>query len=99
MQTKCFCIFCPRHPKFKDRHLWNDPPTGFLPGDIIWGADEYAAKVECLLPVSSAFEEFNIDPNYQEFPITAYGDGCAMTGFSTDGITVFASCHNEDYEE
>ena len=53
--------------------------------------------VNCLKPESRAFDEFDIDPELEEFPVTAYGDGASMTGFERDGITLYATCGNEGY--
>ena len=54
-------------------------------------------EVNCLKPVSRAFDEFDIDPDSENFPVTAYGDGESMTGFERDGITLYATCGNEEY--
>ena len=95
MKTECHCLYCPRHPLHKKR---GDivSPTGYDPTK--WGpGGKTGREVDCLKPVSDAFDAFDIDPEDEEFPTTAYGDGCAMTGFERDGITLYAHCGNEEY--
>lgn len=99
MKTKCYCVHCPKHPLFKKRHKI-DFPTGYQPDHwILRGDDNAGVEVDCLEPASNAFDAFDIDPDFEEFPITAYGDGQSMTGFQRDGITLYAVCKAEAYGE
>ncbi|MGB0600377.1 MAG: hypothetical protein ACPGLY_27180 [Rubripirellula sp.] len=97
MKTRCHCIFCPKHPKHGEKLKY---PTAWDPLKWILGNErESGAEVDCLEPASEAFWEFDIEPDGHEFPVTAYGDGCSMTGFHKDGITLYATCKNEEYKE
>jgi hypothetical protein len=58
-----------------------------------------AAEVACLSPSIGAFDELGLDPLDFSFPITAYGDGCSMTGIRGSRYEIEAVCLNEDYEE
>jgi len=100
MKTKCYCVYCPKHPLFK-RQAEFDKITGWhsnmfspLNFDMTAGAD-----VDCLDPKSDAFFELDIDPKSHEFETTAYGDGGSETGFSGMGYEVNAYCGNEEYQE
>lgn len=103
MKTKCYCIFCPKHPLFeRQKEFLRD---GQISG---WHANcfsplnfrmDMGADVECLNPRSDAFYELNIDPEDCEFKTCAYGDGCSETGISGLGWEIDAYCGNEDYKE
>lgn len=98
MKTKCYCVGCPKHPLFNERHDFKFY-TGFYIGDTIW-KEEYLIQgrdVDCLEPVSDAFYDLDISPEEHDFPITAYGDGGSITGFSGRGYEIFANCENEEY--
>ena len=99
MKTKCYCVYCPKHPLYEERYEIVFP-RGYEPGNLIWGeADESGREVDCLKPGSEAFFELDIEPEDYEYPITAYGDGCSITGFQGEGFTVYATCMNERYED
>lgn len=99
MRTKCYCTSCKNHPKFEQNALLGYPPTGFLPDRYIDDRYEpHAAEVDCLKPVSDAFERYFLDPEDFEYPVTAYGDGSAETGFSSNCLVLYAGCGNEQYE-
>lgn len=103
MKTKCYCIFCPKHPLFeKQKEYWN---CGRIAG---WHSNmpmpigfnsEVGMDVDCLNPESDAFYDLGIDSEDCEFKITAYGDGLAETGFLGDGFGIDAYCANETYKE
>lgn len=95
MKTRCHCLYCPKHPLHHKRDLI-ESPTGYSPTKFVLSS-ETGADVNCLRPVSDAFDEFDIDPSYEQFPVTAYGDGASMTGFERDGIVLYATCGNEKY--
>jgi hypothetical protein len=101
MHTKCYCIYCPKHPlHLKQKEFKNGALTG-------WSVDcwidsdyeETASEVECLNPISAAFSELDIYPKDFEFPITAYGDGNAVTGVEGNGFNIYAICKDETYKE
>ena len=100
MKTKCYCVYCPKHPFFERQkefgrvsgwhaNMWS--PLNF---DMTAGAD-----VECLDPKSDAFYELDIDPDDYEFKTCAYGDGSAETGIDGCGWEIDAYCGNEEYKE
>ena len=97
MKTECHCLYCPKHPLHKKRGTI-ESPTGFEPNRFILDSKKTGRVVNCLKPRSDAFDAFDIDPDCEEFPVTAYGDGCAMTGFERDGIVLYATCEDEGYE-
>ncbi len=100
MNTKCYCTYCPNHPKFAQRHTLGSPVTGYSP--LKYNPDDnydaHAAEVNCLKPMSISIDNGTIDPDDYDFPITAYGDGCSMTGFNGSDLVLFAHCANEEYE-
>jgi hypothetical protein len=99
MKTRCYCIYCPKHPLFNRRKEFS-PLTGYAPGDYIDNRyEESGADVECLIPDSDAFLDYNIDPEDEEFEITAYADGFAQTGFVKTGIVLYAVCRSEGYAD
>jgi hypothetical protein len=107
METTCYCIYCPKHPLHKEQNNLG-VLTGWMVGDWIMD-DKYkkqGRKVNCLAPSSNAFESGYLDigsASEHEFPVTAYDDGYAATGFILEGsgyhLKVFAYCGNEKYEE
>lgn len=97
MKTECHCLFCPKHPLHSQRKKLK-APTGYNPTKIVFGS-KVGKEVDCLIPQSDAFDEFDIDYVSEDFPTTAYGDGTSMTGFERDGITLYATCRNEEYVE
>lgn len=100
MKTRCYCIHCPNHPKFKIRTTFNRCVTGFGMGRFIMPEyDEQSATVNCLKPVCEAIEQEIIDLNEYDFPVTAYGDGASTTGFYHVGGLTHATCSNERYEK
>ena len=102
MKTKCYCVFCPKHPLFKRQAEFSGKRIAgwhsnmFMPLSF---AEEAGADVTCLDPKSDAFYELNIEPEDHEFKTTAYGDGGSETGFSGMGYEIDAYCGNETYEE
>lgn len=96
MRTECHCLYCPKHPLHAKRKKIASP-TGFDPTRFVMGSEKSGREVDCLRPVSRAFDAYGIDPLDEEFPVTAYGDGAAMTGFDRDGITLYAGCKDETY--
>jgi hypothetical protein len=95
MKTECHCLYCPKHPLHAERGK-KQSPTGFDPTRFVMSSGT-GVVVNCLKPISKAFDEFDIDPKLEKFPVTAYGDGASMTGFERDGITLYATCGNEKY--
>ena len=95
--TECHCLFCPKHPLHAKRRELKSP-TGWDPSKWVM-SKETGAQVDCLRPDSVAFYEFDIDWRSEQFPVTAYGDGASMTGFERDGITLYGTCANEQYED
>ena len=100
MKTKCYCVHCPTHPLFEKRREL-DFPVGWTVGKVIWNPNELesGADVDCLTPESSAFDELYIDSEDIEYPITAYNDGSAETGFSGRAYEIRAYCGSEEYRE
>lgn len=104
MKTTCYCIYCPKHPlneKVVLGELKEAAKTNFSPDDL-WMDTEYkhhGKEVDCLDPASSFFDELDHDPKDFEFPVTAYGDGDAITGFEGPGCVVYAVCVAEDYRD
>jgi len=99
MNTKCYCLGCKRHPKHDKRNQFKKWFTGFEPGFVIIAKqfEDQGSFVNCL-KVESEADEF-VDLNDFDYPITAYGDGCAVTGSETQGLTIYANCGNEDHED
>lgn len=95
MKNECHCLYCPNHPLHAKRGKIASP-TGFETGMFL-GSSKAGRVVDCLQPESRAFSEFDIDPMFEVFPTTAYGDGSSVTGFSRDGITLSATCAAEEY--
>ena len=97
MKTMCFCVGCKKHPLHEQRDEF-DWLNGWRPGRIIY-EEEYKKQgidVDCLEPGGSIFD-FLSKEDY-EFPITAYGDGMAITGFSNGSMIATAYCKNEEHE-
>ena len=98
MKTKCYCVYCSKHPLHNKRKEFKKILTGFSPDHFIGSEfDEQAADVDCL-EVESAADGY-VDLNDFDYEKTAYGDGCAVTGSDAPGLLLYASCGNEDYEE
>lgn len=100
MKTKCYCIGCKRHPL---HHRRNEAQwiTGWYPGRILFLQNErwQGVEVDCLKPESIIFDEWFFDDAEDfDYPVTAYGDGCAITGFIHHGSVIMAFCGNEDHE-
>jgi hypothetical protein len=100
MKTKCYCVYCPKHPLHYDI-VRQDVLTGWSVGDFIWEEKhrEQGREVVCLNPKSDFFEDYGIDADEFEFPITAYNDGISETGTEEAGFTIYAYCGNEEYED
>lgn len=96
MKTTCHCVYCPHHPLNGQSHDYRNVPRGYSPGDFP-DRSSVGREVNCLDPQSDAFDY--IDPEGEEFPVTAYGDGCAITGFSRPGLVVTATCGNEGFQQ
>lgn len=100
MKTKCYCVFCKKHPLHDKANSFKEILTGWCPdysvGDKFL---EQGANVNCLNPKSEAFEKGWLAPEIFDYPITAYGDGFALTGFWKPMLDVQACCGNEDNEE
>lgn len=100
-KTVCWCIGCTHHPLHHKRKEFNWI-TGWEPGEIIFaiGKDQEQGKeVDCLFPISDAFYDLDLDPEKFTYPITAYGDGLAITGHQGRGFVLYANCDNENHEE
>ena len=86
------------HPKFEQNALLGYPPTGFRAGSFISNRYEHhASQVDCLKPISDAFEDYFLDPEDFDYPITAYGDGSAETGFRSNSLVLYAGCGSEEH--
>jgi len=99
MKTKCYCLYCTRHPLHDKRDNFN-VLTGYEPGQYISAEFNIQGKeVDCLSPLSDAFIELDIKAEDFEWKVTAYGDGSAITGVEGVGFTLFAGCGNETFVE
>ncbi len=98
MKTKCYCVYCKKHPLFIEKKDFK-VVTGFQVGNYVSDMFTSGRDVNCLNPISDAFDDFDIDPENYEFPITAYGDGISQTGFEGRGYIIYANCDNEEYED
>ena len=100
MKTRCYCILCPKHPLYTKRKELS-VLAGWQVGRGIYDPKHEAggANVDCLEPISDAFDELHIDSEDYEFPVTAYGDGCSLTGIEGRGFEVEAICNNEEYRQ
>jgi len=96
VKTRCYCIYCPRHPLHEQQGSMK-AVSDFQPYKMIFMA-EGGADVDCLDPKSDAYESYDIDPSDEEYPYTAYGDENSVTGFTSNGITLYATCGNEGFE-
>lgn len=99
MKTKCYCVGCKRHPLHSKRKEFKKWLTGYSPDSLIV-TNEYenqAAIVDCLKPTSGADEYVDLDDF--DYPVTAYGDGAAITGCDLPGLIIYANCGNEDHED
>jgi hypothetical protein len=101
MKTKCYCIFCTKHPLHNKQKEFKEVLTGYDPSVGLIGSefDEQGKEVDCLQPLSNAFYELGREPEDFAWKITAYGDGCAITGVEGTGFTIFANCGNEEDKE
>ena len=100
MKTTCYCVYCPFHPSHLFQNNFKKILTGWELGDYIHEEhNEYGKEVDCLEPVSAAFDELEKSPEDFEWRITAYGDGFADTGVIRPGYHIFANCRKEIYEE
>jgi len=100
MNTKCYCVLCKRHPLYKNNKKWKNVYAGFDIGKFIPKEfDKHGKDVECLHPVSSAFDELDLDPDDFKWEGTAYGDGCSLTFVNKAGYTIMANCGSEEQEE
>jgi len=94
MKTKCYCAYCTKHPlygKTKDIKV----PTGFGTNSFVNG--EVGVEVDCLKPIAEILD-YELDAENYEYPVTAYGDGIAVTVFDVRGQALMANCENEDYD-
>jgi hypothetical protein len=101
MKTKCYCVGCKLHP-LHDKRKEFSWVTGWEPGRFIWANEQLkqGVDVNCLSPESEAFSHLWEDnPTKYEYPITAYDDGYAATGFELDGLVLNAHCEHEDHED
>jgi hypothetical protein len=101
MKTKCYCVCCSKHPlhqKYLDSGRKMNVVTGFMTGQFIHDSDNTGKDVECLDPISDAFDELGLIESTYEYPITAYGDGSSETGFVGNSYIIYAHCDNEDYK-
>lgn len=100
MKTKCYCIYCKYHPLHAEREKF-DTLAGWHVGDWIWDKKylEQGKNVDCLDPQSDAFDFLMDGPCDFDYPVTAYGDGLAVTGFDEDDLKVNGYCAKEKYEE
>jgi hypothetical protein len=73
--------------------------TGWRMGRYIESNIKVGRMVECLNPMSSAFDELDIIPEDNVFPITAYNDGGSETGFEGSSYLIRAYCADEIYAE
>jgi hypothetical protein len=102
MKTKCYCILCPRHPLYPKREeKIKGLVVGWELGKPIWKPEqiENGVEVDCLIPDSPAFDDFDVDVEDLDFKVTAYGDGQAITGVSGSGYEIYATCSNELEED
>jgi len=100
MKTKCYCVNCKKHPLHDKANSFKDILTGWEPDRWVGTSyQEQGVDVNCLKPESEAFDYAWLNVDGFDYPITAYGDGCAITGFCKPMIEVQAFCGNEDNEE
>jgi len=100
MKTTCYCIFCKKHPLHGQK--FEEWVVGWYPGKFLYNDHEErktGVGVDCLEPDETIFYDYEIDMEQFEFPITAYGDGYALTGFSEPGIEMTTWCLNEESSE
>ena len=98
MKTKCYCVGCKKHPLHNKRNELGKWFTGYHPENFVESKFEVqGADVDCLKPESAAEDYLRLEDF--EYPITAYGDGAAITGCALPGITIFANCGNEEHED
>lgn len=98
MRTICYCTYCPKHPLFEQRKSL-PVITGWSVGHYIESNVKVGRLVDCLSPASSAFDELDIIPEDNVFPITAYNDGGSETGFEGRSYLIRAYCEDEEYAE
>ena len=98
MDTICYCTYCKHHP-LHDQRKELPVVTGWQAGKVIMRHSDLGRPVTCLLPVSSAFDDLNLEPSDFEYDITAYDDGYAATGVDENSYRIYAACGNEKHEE
>jgi hypothetical protein len=101
LKTKCYCVFCINHPLHNKQKEFKEVLTGYYPEVGFIGSEfnEQGKEVNCLKPISDAFYDLGREPEDFEWKVTAYGDGCAITGVEVPGFTIFAYCGNEEDKE
>jgi len=100
MKTKCYCIFCKKHPLHSKRKEFKDVLAGWDVEDFISSDYEnQGTTVHCLSPSSDAFYELGREETDFTYPVTAYGDGIAITGVGGPGYLIRCVCGNEEDEE
>ncbi len=95
MKTTCYCVYCKKHPLYGKADDFEHPGSYFA-GDFYDGDKKFGKEVDCLEPVSSAFDDLPIEPEEFDYPITAYGDGVTSTGHEGRGFIIFAHCGAEE---
>lgn len=100
MKTKCFCIGCKSHPLHAKRKEFREWVTG-NDGGGIWksGQVDQGVDVECLSPVSDAFDKLGIDSDDIDTPYIAYGDGISLGYYRGSMFELWYNCENETFEE
>jgi hypothetical protein len=70
-------------------------------GKFVWAEklQKTGVEVDCLDPVSDAFDVLDVDPSDYDFETTAYGDGVSITGIDQDSFRIWANCGNEKYKD
>jgi len=101
MKTKCYCFWCKKHPL----HSEKDKITSRESGEVV-GFNNYphinsqlGRDVNCLEPISNAFDELSIDPKDFDWNYTSYGDGSSYTEVDGGSFQISAICKNEEHEE
>lgn len=96
MKTTCYCIYCSKHPIY-DKEEKLVAATGIRGQSVPNNFRDHGKKVECLTPLSNAFDELNLSPEELDWEQTAYADGGSYTEVDGRGYTIMAFCDNEDY--
>lgn len=97
MKTKCYCIFCSKHPLYKESEKIK-AVTGWRIGDHEPKPDT-GKDVDCLEPESIALDELNLFAEELEWPITAYADGGSETGVDGNDYVISGYCAGEDLKK